>query len=189
MASSSDNPSRLARLEALALTWHSEPQKDTREAILTALEPLITQQARKCANQSGGGIELDDALQIGRIAVIAALATWKPEMGTFWTWVNHAIRNRLRPRRSARQTVALDQVTEVAFPTPELGCELTMELENALATLPERERLVIRLNVIEQIDLVEIGRRIGLSGERVRQIKRQGLVKLRRKLSWLQTDF
>jgi RNA polymerase primary sigma factor len=62
---------------------------------------------------------------------------------------------------------------------------LSEDLEKVLATLPEREREIIvmyyGLNGEEPITLEEIGQRIGLTRERIRQIKEKAIQRLKHK--------
>ena len=48
------------------------------------------------------------------------------------------------------------------------------------APLTERQELVIRLIVVEELTLVEVGQQLSISGQRVRQIYKQAMRRLRR---------
>jgi RNA polymerase sigma factor FliA len=62
-------------------------------------------------------------------------------------------------------------------------------LTNAIAGLPERERLVISLYYDEELNLREIGEAMGISESRVCQINSQAMLRLRARMSdWLDTD-
>ncbi len=70
--------------------------------------------------------------------------------------------------------------------TPEtnlINDSLRKEIERAVSTLPEREAIVIRLyyglNSVNPHTLEEIGEKINLTRERVRQIKEKGLKRLK----------
>jgi len=59
-------------------------------------------------------------------------------------------------------------------------------LADAIATLPERERLVIALYYDEELNLREIGQVLGVSESRVCQIHSQAAIRLRSRLyEWL----
>jgi RNA polymerase sigma factor for flagellar operon FliA len=62
-------------------------------------------------------------------------------------------------------------------------------LGDAIASLPERERLVIALYYDEELNLREIGQVLGVSESRVCQIHSQAALRLRSRLSeWLSED-
>jgi RNA polymerase sigma factor for flagellar operon FliA len=59
-------------------------------------------------------------------------------------------------------------------------------LAEAIATLPERERLVMALYYDEELNLREIGEVLGVSESRVCQIHGQALLRLRGRMNgWL----
>jgi RNA polymerase sigma factor FliA len=59
-------------------------------------------------------------------------------------------------------------------------------LADAIAGLPERERLVIALYYDEELNLREIGQVLGVSESRVCQIHSQAAIRLRSRLTdWL----
>ncbi len=62
-------------------------------------------------------------------------------------------------------------------------------LANAIAGLPERERLVISLYYDEELNLREIGETMGISESRVCQINSQAMLRLRARMNdWLDKD-
>jgi RNA polymerase primary sigma factor len=73
---------------------------------------------------------------------------------------------------------------EEAGPEEEVTVSLDMEvLRRAVSQLPERERDVVKLRYglngdIEPASLEEIGRRLGITRERVRQIESEALERL-----------
>ncbi len=101
---------------------------------------------------------------------------------------------------AARQPYSLDQPTgdseeqaigsfirDRSVPSPEdetITREMALRIEDALAPLTEREQEVLRLrfglSVDREYTLAEVGRRLGLSRERVRQIETRAVAKLRR---------
>lgn len=65
--------------------------------------------------------------------------------------------------------------------------EFREELAAALGDLPERERLVLSLYYIEELNLREIGAVLGVSESRVSQIRSQAVIRLRARLgAWLE---
>ena len=101
---------------------------------------------------------------------------------------------------AARQPYSLDAPTgedadqvfgtfirDTAVPSPEdetISRELASRIEGALAPLTEREQEVVRLRFgfasDHEYTLAEVGRKLGLSRERVRQIEARAVQKLRR---------
>lgn len=64
------------------------------------------------------------------------------------------------------------------------GCDL---LAGMLRTLPARDAQVIRLYWLDDLTLDEVGRKLGITRERVRQIADRGLQKLRHRAKEMQT--
>jgi RNA polymerase primary sigma factor len=80
-----------------------------------------------------------------------------------------------------------DFIRDRTAPSPEddlIGREMASRIEDALAPLTEREQEVLRLrfglSTDREYTLAEVGRRLGLSRERVRQLETRALAKLRR---------
>ncbi len=79
-----------------------------------------------------------------------------------------------------------DLVADLSVPTPEdlaVRSRMAVDVEAAMAPLTDREREVLRLRfglgLDREMTLVEIGRRLSLTRERVRQIESKALAKLR----------
>lgn len=75
---------------------------------------------------------------------------------------------------------------DVTSPSPEedvLRCDLAREVEEAMGPLNEREREVLRLRyglgLDRELTLDEIGRRLSVTRERVRQIEAKAVAKIR----------
>ena len=80
-----------------------------------------------------------------------------------------------------------DFIRDRTVPSPEdetISRELATRIEGALAPLTEREQEVVRLRygftADREFTLAEVGRKLGLSRERVRQIEARAVAKLRR---------
>ncbi len=82
--------------------------------------------------------------------------------------------------------------TGTGFVTPLDGLQrdsLKQALAEAIAQLPERERLVLALYYDEELNLKEIGQVIGVSESRVSQIHSQAALRLRSRLiDWKEND-
>ena len=68
--------------------------------------------------------------------------------------------------------------------------KLRLELEDALETLDRRERYIIEKRIMaeDELSLAELGRRLGVSRERARQLEARAKRKLRRQLESLRLD-
>jgi RNA polymerase sigma factor for flagellar operon FliA len=76
------------------------------------------------------------------------------------------------------------------FPSPQVGLldsiqkdDMRSIVANAIAGLPERERLVMALYYVEELNLREIGAVIGVSESRVSQIHSQAIIRLQARLA------
>ncbi len=92
------------------------------------------------------------------------------------------------PQGDDEQTELAGRLEDRLAPSPEdetLRTELASQIERALEALDEREREVVRLRFGLGTDhehtLAEVGRRLGLSRERVRQIEARAVAKIRRR--------
>lgn len=196
MGQSPHNQEQRVKLEELALAYIIFSNPRTADLVLVALEPLVRQKSRRCAHHSIHPqlrrIEEEDAAQVARLAIFKALSTWKPERAKFTTWAHQCINNALRELLDvARRKPECAELTERIEPTaPALPMDTihSRELREAIATLPEREALVIRSYFLEQRTLAEIGAMLGLSQARVGQLRDRALVKLRGRIAWLDPD-
>lgn len=91
------------------------------------------------------------------------------------------------PTGESEEQAIGDFIRDRTAPSPEdeaIGREMASRIEEALAPLSEREQEVLRLRfglaVDREYTLAEVGRRLGLSRERVRQLETRALAKLRR---------
>jgi len=71
------------------------------------------------------------------------------------------------------------------MPEPSLGAEkhyLNNHLINEIANLPERERMIVSLYYVKELNLKEIGKKLGVSESRVSQIHSSAMSKLNTKV-------
>jgi RNA polymerase sigma factor (sigma-70 family) len=141
--------------------------------------------------QGGGDIPYEEALQAGRIGLWHAVQGYDPTRGTtFSTYAWVAICRHIRRRAaelSRDRTVWLQELpasSVVPDPAVELERELcTGMLHELVRQLPQRLRCVIvgRYGLEERPPrtLKELGKELGVSGERVRQLEEEALAWLR----------
>jgi RNA polymerase sigma factor (sigma-70 family) len=141
--------------------------------------------------QGGGGIPYEEALQAGRIGLWHAIRGYDPARETaFSTYAWVAIWRHIHRRgkelsrdndagvpEMPAQWIVLDPVEEVEK-------HLTIDaLHDLVGQLPQRFRRVVvgRYGLGEQLPctLNELGKEMGLSGERVRQLQQEALAWLR----------
>jgi RNA polymerase sigma-32 factor len=76
---------------------------------------------------------------------------------------------------------------EETFATKERALQVKTKVLEAVALLDERERFIVRVRVMaddpEEMSLAELGRTLGVSRERARQIEARAKEKLRQRLA------
>jgi RNA polymerase sigma factor FliA len=112
--------------------------------------------------------ELEDALtEISRSSMAALDELWTPQGG-------------------GDQIALIDTIEDTSGPDPEISLEQT-ELKEALgeaiARLPEREKLVVTLYYYEELTLREIGEVLGVTESRVSQLHTKAVLRLKARLS------
>jgi RNA polymerase sigma factor (sigma-70 family) len=141
--------------------------------------------------QGGGDIPYEEALQAGRIGLWHAIEGYDPTCGTAfstyaWVAICHAIHRRAKELRqdAAVQSPEMPVSWGAADPAGELERELIQDvLRDLVSQLPERLRQVIvsryGLGGDSPCLLQELGKELGLTGERVRQLQQEALAWLR----------
>ena len=141
--------------------------------------------------QGGGDIPYEEALQAGRIGLWHAIRGYDPARGTaFSTYAWVAIWRQVyrRGQELSRDTDACLPEMPATEVMPDLAEELDQELttralHELVGQLPKRLRRVIvgRYGIGKQppCTLKELGKELGLSGERVRQLQQEALAWLR----------
>lgn len=152
--------------------------------------------------------ELDDMVSIGMEAVWYAERTWNGERGaSFSTHVQrvleHALLKRvvhlLRPKRHSKAVTSLttwddehgeyvERDTPCDWPDPEhavLMAERARAVQAATDRLTARERRIV-LQRSDEEPLVEIGRELGISRERTRQLQEEAFTKMGKRLRKLE---
>jgi len=141
--------------------------------------------------QGGGDIPYEKALQAGRIGLWRAIQGYDPARGTAFStyaWVAICRQIHRRAKELSRDTDVRWQEVLASWVVPDPAVEVEEGLMrdvlfDLVAQLPERLRQVIvgRYGLGEQppCTLKKLGKELGLSGERVRQLQQEGLAWLR----------
>ncbi|HEY6329951.1 MAG TPA: RNA polymerase sigma factor [Blastocatellia bacterium] len=91
--------------------------------------------------------------------------------------LDQARRQRLRPQ------VPMDQVAEPSFEMTFRDVSMSRALENALVSLPEKQRVVLILRYQEDLEPLEIARTLDMPVNTVKSHLRRSLIALREKLT------
>lgn len=154
-------------------------------------------------------LDLDDLIQVGYLGLMKARDRFESEKGSFVTyaayWMNHFFRKHVADFRDvvrvpegvmfkvSLRSCSLDaplgddtvstHLEMMPAPEPEeplMADAFTVKmLDKAMKKLTQIEQFVIRARFVEERPLRDIGRLMGVSGERVRQIQNTALSKLR----------
>jgi RNA polymerase sigma factor (sigma-70 family) len=153
------------------------------------IHAVLQQQAR-------GGVRYEDLVQEGRIALWQAIVHFDPHRGTaFSTYAWVAIQRRIwqavaRQRRRAHARRGQGSLSAPPSMDPLAQAErawwqarVRQAVGEAVSRLPERLRQIVvaayGLNGLSPHSLAAIGRRLGISRDRVRQLRNDALVLLR----------
>ncbi|ATC33135.1 RNA polymerase subunit sigma-70 [Caulobacter vibrioides] len=113
---------------------------------------------------SGAPGDVEDLVQETLLAVHLKRSTWDSAQ-SFTAWAHAVARYKLIDhwrRRKIRQTLPIeDHIEFLAADEPDPG--VAMELDRALATLPERQRLLVSDVKLTGLSLAEAGARAGIS--------------------------
>jgi RNA polymerase sigma factor (sigma-70 family) len=141
--------------------------------------------------QGGGDISYEEALQAGRVGLWYAIRGYDPTRGTAFStyaWVAICRQIRHRTKELGQGTDVWSQEVPASWVLPDPAGELERELIQSVlldlvSQLPDRLRQVIvgRYGLGEEPPclLKEMGKELGLSGERVRQLQQEALAWLR----------
>jgi len=170
---------------------NSKHSEEAKEFIIRQYTPMV----RMLAMNLGNPRTIEDLIQEGFLALLKAWYAWNPNMqSTFTTYAWKSVSGLLKKSLKAQQPflIADEEILNLIrsreeSPTKRLyETELINDLYNALRNLPRKEQKVINecfgLNGHKKRTLSEIGREMGISGERVRQLREKALEKLRANL-------
>jgi len=141
--------------------------------------------------QGGGDISYEEALQAGRVGLWYAIRGYDPTRGTAFStyaWVAICRQIRHRAKELGQETDVWSQEVPASWVLPDPAGKLERELIQSVlldlvSQLPHRLRQVIvgRYGLGEEPPclLKEMGKELGLTGERVRQLQQEALAWLR----------
>jgi RNA polymerase sigma-70 factor (ECF subfamily) len=116
---------------------------------------------------------------LGRWEPRAALSTW-----LYRTTVNTALAHGRRERR--RRHASLDEIEEVEGPaTAETATTPVGDVASAIRGLPERQRAVLTLKIVEGLGFREIGEVLEISASSAKTHFSRGIERLRRRFARL----
>lgn len=154
-------------------------QTQDREAFRNMVErftPLVLRQARALL---GSLPEAEDAAQDVFVKAFRALGQFRGGKVAAWlsTITHHTCLDRLRQRRAPAAPLVGE---DLAAPAPEAGETPTIDL---LADLPDIEREVLHLRLVEEIDYAEIAAITGYAEGSLRNVVSRGVRRLRERVA------
>jgi RNA polymerase sigma factor (sigma-70 family) len=128
----------------------------------------------------------DDATQAGFLALIRAAELWQPELGKFSAYAVTSIRRKmlqeaLKPGLCCERLPEEESLPERAATEP-LSAHECQRVRAAVAALPPRLRAVVEGWVNEGQANRATGRALGVSRQRVHQLRQEALADLRWRL-------
>jgi len=164
--------------DAELLARYARGDADAARRLTTRLVPRVHAQA---ARLLGDGAEAEDVAQEAMMRLWRIAPEWRAGEAKVTTWLYRVVSNLCtdRLRKRPKRTVDLDAVSEPAddAPSPEarmLNDARRDALAQALAGLPERQRLAVVLRHFEGATNPEIAERLGISVEAVESLTARG---------------
>jgi RNA polymerase sigma factor (sigma-70 family) len=135
--------------------------------------------------------DIDDCYEASFFALIRAARSYDRNIAMFSTYAHRGIRIGLndhhrsadrwmRKRRIVADATTIDCAAKDDEPRDDM---LSGTVANALSKLPDREREIVKMRLIDGLKLHEVGEKFGLTKERVRQIQEAAMKKLRELLA------
>ncbi|MBC7327491.1 sigma-70 family RNA polymerase sigma factor [bacterium] len=188
MARKAKTPER-ERIQRERFAAAQQGDKFTRDALVEENIGLVHKWARRYYRyaQSIPTVTYDDIFLEGVYGLLKAIDKYKPQKGSFSTyatiWIKQSIRRFLQKEKAQlkgrgylptqeeddEQMTLEDIQPEEAPAQPEVDLD-NLEQKIKYADIPQRSKDILRMYFLEGLSLREIGEKIGLSKERVRQL-------------------
>ena len=159
-----------------------------RNRAISANWPLVLDCVKRHAERFKSWLDKAQLIERGYMSLIYAADGFDPWRGfRFSTYACNAITRSFYNRdQITRIMIPIDEVEDVDSKLPDENYELWLErLEIALQSdnLTPREKKVLRCRFYDKLTLKETGKIWGITKERVRQIQREAMVKLKKELN------
>ena len=160
--------------DAALLARYARGDAAAARALTVRLVPRAQAQAFRML---GDGAEAEDVVQEAMLRLWRIAPEWRAGEAQVSTWLYRVVSNLCtdRLRKRPRSGVALDEVAEPEDPSP--GAEAQLQdtarhaaLREAMAALPERQRLALTLRHFEGASNPEIAGALGISVEAVESL-------------------
>jgi RNA polymerase sigma factor (sigma-70 family) len=190
------NRAEAARLHALAVVGDT----DARDRLILAVWPIVYRRAiafSKFPAATVAGLSVDDLAGEAAVFALRYLPRWDPKRAALTTWAavvawsafrfacGITFAHRCGVAARVRAGVPLDADDAERIPDRPATESASLDAREAwalLSTLDKRSAAVLRARLVERDTLEAIGRRFGITKERVRQIESDALAKLRRRM-------
>ena len=150
--------------------------------LLTVAQRMLTSRA-----------EAEDAVQDVFLRLWTHAGRWRPGGAKFETWLYRVTMNKCYDRLRKRPAANLDEAAEVPDPAPRADtaletADLSIEIEAALAALPQRQRAAIVLCHHQERGNIEAAEIMGISVEALESLLARGRRALRAKLAHVRDE-
>jgi len=177
---SSDGPSDDALLEQYA---QGDPA--AAQMLVDRLSPRVYRLARRLLQDQA---EAEDVTQEAMLRLWKIAPQWQSGGAKPSTWLHRVTANLATDRLRRRRGVALDSIDEPDDPSPGvvegmMASDRKRALDEALALLPERQRVAVVLRHLEGLNNPEIAAAMGIGVEAVESLTARGKRKLAALLS------
>lgn len=161
--------------------------RDAAQALMARHLPAMLALARRLLRDP---VEAEDAVQDAFIQLWTHAARWEPGRAKFSTWLYRVTFNKCYDRLRRRPGLRLEEAAEIADPAPgpDLALQhaaVAVQIEAALAELPERQRAAIQLCHYQALGNIEAAEILGISVEALESLLARGRRALRGKLAHL----